>query len=171
MLKFLMRISILLALLFPGEAGERKRPEGDPIVVSPEALAELPPAPANKGRMFVALHSTLVGQGGMKRLNFSGALSIHNTSSRNPLLIEKIDYRDGAGQMVESYVTKPLALQPFASMQVLIAQDDVRGGTGASFIVDWSTADSAEEPVVEVTATAGTQSFSFLSQGRKLPRN
>lgn len=162
------------ALLIPAAAAERKLPERDPIVASPDALTTPPaPAPANKGRTFVALHSTLVGQGGMKYLNFSGALSIHNASAANLLVIEKIDYRDGAGRIVESYVTKPLALQPFASLQVLIAQDDVRGGTGASFVVDWAAADSAEEPVIEalMTATAGTQGFSFLSQGRRLPRN
>jgi len=108
----------------------------------------------------------------MKYLNFSGALSIHNTSASDPLVIEKIDYRDGAGHIVESYVTKPLALQPFASLQVLIAQDDVRGGTGASFTVDWAIAGNEEEPVIEalMTATAGTQGFSFLSQGRRLAR-
>ena len=154
-------------------AAERKSAERDPIIVAPEALTPTPTlTPANIGRTFVVLHSTLVGQGGMKYLNFSGALSIHNTSASNPLVIEKIDYRVGGGRIVESYLTKPLALQPFASLQVLIAQDDVRGGTGASFTVDWAIADNAEEPVIEalMTATAGTQGFSFLSQGRRLAR-
>lgn len=173
MRKQLFLISIFSAVLVPATATERKPPEHDPIVVSPEALTQPPtPTPANFGRTFVALHSTLVGQGGMKYLNFSGALSIHNVSASNPLVIEKIDYRDGAGRIVETYATKPLALQPFASLQVLIAQDDVRGGTGASFTVDWAIADSAEEPVIEalMTATAGTQGFSLLSQGRRIAR-
>lgn len=135
-------------------------------------MAPPAPLPANIGRTFVVLHSTLIGQGGVKYLNFAGALSIHNTSASNPLIIEKIDYRDGAGRIVESYVTVPLGLRPFASLQVVVARDDVRGGAGASFTIDWAAASSEEEPVIEalMTATSGTRGFSFLSQGRRVMR-
>ncbi|MFO1101892.1 MAG: DUF3124 domain-containing protein [Methylocystis sp.] len=148
-------------------------PAAQPVVVSPDATTS---APAEKlgvrGRSFIPLHSTLLGQGGVTRLNFSGALSIHNASATNVLAIEKIEYRNGAGQLIESYLSDPVYLKPYASLQVLIAQDDVRGGTGASFTVDWSTVDGADDPLIEaiMTAFTGPHSYAILSPGRRVSR-
>lgn len=144
-----------------------------PVVVSPDATATAPQEKlAVHGRTFIPLHSTLLGQGGVTRLNFSGALSIHNASATNVLAIEKIEYRNGAGQLIESYLNDPVYLRPYASLQVLIAQDDIRGGTGASFTVDWSTIEGADEPLIEaiMTAFTGPHSYAFLSPGRRVSR-
>lgn len=144
-----------------------------PVVVSPDATTSAPPEKlAIHGRSFIPLHSTLLGQGGVTRLNFSGALSIHNASWTNVLAIEKIEYRNGAGQLIESYLNDPVYLKPYASLQVLIAQDDVRGGTGASFTVDWSTVEGADEPLIEaiMTAFTGPHSYAILAPGRRVSR-
>jgi hypothetical protein len=87
-------------------------------------------------------------------------------------MVEKIDYRSGTGQLVESYLAEPVYLKPYASMQVVIAQDDVRAGVGASFTVDWSISPSADEPVIDalMASFVGTRSYSFLSPGRRVSR-
>lgn len=163
----------LAALLAAGAAQPRDREPLPSVMIDPEAAA---PAPGQKlpnlGRSFVVLHSTLVGQGGVTRLNFSGALSIHNASATHVLAVEKIDYRSGAGQIVESYVSEPIYLKPYGSVQVVIAQDDVRGGVGASFTVDWATPAGADEPEIEAVMASfvGTRSYSFLSPGRRVSR-
>lgn len=144
-----------------------------PVIVSPDAATSTPQEKlAVHGRTFIPLHSTLLGQGGVTRLNFSGALSIHNSSATNVLAVEKIEYRNGAGQLIESYLNDPVYLKPYASLQVLIAQDDVRGGTGASFTVDWSTAEGSDEPLIEaiMTAFTGPHSYAILSPGRRVSR-
>jgi hypothetical protein len=144
-----------------------------PVVVSADATTSAPREKlAVRGRTFIPLHSTLLGQGGVTRLNFSGALSIHNASATNVLAIEKIEYRNGSGQLIESYLSDPLYLKPYASLQVLIAQDDVRGGTGASFTVDWSTIEGSDEPLIEaiMTSFTGPHSYAILSPGRRVSR-
>ena len=42
------------------------------------------------------------------------------------------------GKPVQSYLKEPVALKPFATIEVFIPTTDVRGGTGANFIVDWA---------------------------------
>lgn len=149
-------------------------PSAQPVIVSPDATTS---APAEKlslrGRTLIPLHSTLIGQGGVTRLNFSGALSIHNASAKNVLAIEKIEYRSGSGQLIESYLNDPIYLKPYASLQVTIAQDDVRGGTGASFTVDWSTSEGSDEPLIEAVMTSytGPHSYAILSPGRRVSRS
>lgn len=162
-----------LALAPAGAAQARDREQASAIIVGTDATAPAPQQkPASLGRSFVPLHSTLMGQGGMTRLNFSGALSIHNSSATQTLMVEKIDYRSGAGQIVESYLVEPIYLKPYASMQIIIAQDDVRAGVGASFTVDWATQPGADEPLIEAVMASfvGTRGYSFLSPGRRVSR-
>lgn len=162
-----------LAALMVATAAQPRDRENPAVIVSPESLAPAPdPKPANLGRSFVSLHSTLMGQGGVTQLNLSGSLSIHNTSATTPLAVQKIDYRSGTGQIVESFLAEPVYLKPYASLQVVIAQADVRAGVGASFTVDWATPSSGDEPMVDAVMAgfAGTRSYSFITTGRRVSR-
>lgn len=143
------------------------------IIISPESVAPAPEhKPTNLGRTFVPLHSTLIGQGGVTRLNLSGSLSIHNASATDLLAVQKIDYRGGSGQIVESYLSEPIYLRPYASMQIVIAQDDVRAGVGASFTVDWATPPGGDEPAIDAVMAgfAGTRSYSFIATSHRVSR-
>lgn len=143
------------------------------VVVSPDATLAAPaPKPAVAGRTLVTAPSALVGQGGATRLNFSGALSIHNASAIHPLTIERIDYRNDSGALIEDYLDAPIILKPYASLQIVIAQDDMRGGPGASFTIDWATPQGADEPLVEafIASFIGTHSYSFTTASRRVAR-
>lgn len=168
-----LRIAALVlcgASAVPAQARDRERPA---VNIPPEAAATAPEQTLTaRGRTFVPLHSTLIGHGGVTRLNFSGTLSIHNASATNALAVDRVEYRSGSGQVVETYVSEPIYLKPYASMQIAIAQDDVRAGVGASFTVDWSTPAGGEEPAIEAAMASfvGTHSYSFLSPGRRVSR-
>ena len=143
------------------------------MFVSPESVAPVSKAsPAVRGRSFVPLHSTVIAGAGRTRLNFSGSLSIHNTSARHVLVIDAIEYRDAVGQLLQNYVPQPIGLRPFASVQIAIAQEDTRGGIGPSFVVDWSLPEATDEPAIEAVmiASHGTQGYSFVSPARRLIR-
>jgi hypothetical protein len=169
----LLALGAALAALFAADAVSSRDRDQSAVIVSPEATAPAPEQKlSNLGRSFVPLHSTLIGQGGVTRLNFSATLSIHNASATHVLAVQQIDYRSGSGQLVESYLPAPIYLKPYASLQVIIAQDDVRAGVGASFTVDWGAAAGADEPVVDalMASFVGTRSYSFLSPGRRVSR-
>ena len=75
---------------------------------------------------------------GKLRADFSVTLSVHNASETRPLVLKRIAYFDTVGKMVESYLKAPVALKPFSTVEVFIPATDVRGGTGANFVVDWA---------------------------------
>lgn len=104
----------------------------DGLFMNSEATAPIPAGlPAVRGRSFVPLHSTVIAGGGATRLNFSGSLSIHNTSAKHVLIIDAIEYRDASGRLVENYARGKIGLRPFASIQAPIAQEDTRGASGS----------------------------------------
>jgi hypothetical protein len=120
------------------------------------------------GGFYVPAYSSVAMSQGKLRVDFSVTLSVHNASESQPLVVRRIAYFDTAGKMVESYLKSPVALKPLATVSIAIPTDDVRGGTGANFIVDWAATGEIAEPVVEALMVGGVANahYAFISQGR-----
>jgi hypothetical protein len=125
---------------------------------------------AVSGAFYVPVYSSVAMSQGKLRADFSVTLSVHNASETRPLVLKRIAYFDTSGKMVESYLTAPIALKPFATVEVFVATTDVRGGTGANFVVDWASAGEIAEPAVEALMVGGVGSghYAFISQGRPI---
>jgi hypothetical protein len=131
--------------------------------VPPESLAV-------SGAFYVPVYSSVSMSKGKLRADFSVTLTVHNASETSPLVLNRIAYFDTSGKMVESYLKAPVALKPFSSVEVFIATTDVRGGTGANFVVDWAATSEIAEPAVEALMIGGVGSghYAFISQGRPI---
>jgi len=135
------------------------------------SLAPMPTDPLSvSGSFYVPAYSSVAVNPGRARADFSVTLTIHNASETKPLVVRRIAYFNTAGGLVESYLKAPVALKPFASVEVFIAAADVRGGTGANFIVDWAATGEIAEPVVEALMMGAFASgqYAFISQGRPI---
>jgi hypothetical protein len=124
--------------------------------------------PTVAGGFYVPAYSSVAMSQGRLRVDFSVTLSVHNASETQPLVLRRIAYFDTAGKMVESYLKSPVALKPLATVSIFIPTDDVRGGTGANFVVDWASAGEIAEPVVEalMVGSIANAHYAFISQGR-----
>ncbi|QQO36194.1 DUF3124 domain-containing protein [Bradyrhizobium diazoefficiens] len=123
---------------------------------------------AVSGGFYVPAYSSVAMSRGKLRVDFSVTLSVHNASESQPLVVRRIAYFDTAGKQVESYLKAPVAVKPLATISIFIPTDDVRGGTGANFIVDWAATGEIAEPVVEALMVGGVANahYAFISQGR-----
>jgi hypothetical protein len=122
------------------------------------------------GAFYIPVYSSVSMSQGKLRADFSVTLSIHNASETRPLVLRRIAYFDTGGKMVESYLKAPVALKPFATIEVFVPTTDVRGGTGANFVVDWAATAEIAEPVVEALMVGGLGSghYAFITQGRSI---
>ena len=120
------------------------------------------------GGFYVPAYSSVAMSQGKLRVDFSVTLSVHNASETQALVVKQIAYFDTAGKQVESYLKAPVAIKPLATISIFIPTDDVRGGTGANFIVDWAATSEITEPVVEALMVGGVANahYAFISQGR-----
>jgi hypothetical protein len=135
------------------------------------SLAPVPAGPlAVSGAFYVPVYSSVSMAQGKLRADFSVTLSVHNASETRPLVLKRIAYFDTSGKMVESYLKAPIALKPFSTIEVFIPTSDVRGGTGANFVVDWAAAGEIAEPAVEALMVGGVGAghYAFISQGRPI---
>jgi hypothetical protein len=135
------------------------------------SLTAVPSGPlAASGAFYVPVYSSVSMSQGKLKADFSVTLSIHNASETSPLVVKRIAYFDTSGKMVESYLKAPIALKPFATVEVFIATTDTRGGTGANFVVDWAATGEITEPAVEalMIGSVGPGHYAFISQGRPI---
>lgn len=125
---------------------------------------------AVSGSFYVPVYSSVSMSAGRLRGDFSVTLSVHNASETKPLVLKRVAYFDTSGKMVESYLKAPVALKPFSTIEVFIAATDVRGGTGANFVVDWAATSEIAEPAVEalMVGSVGPGHYAFISQGRPI---
>ncbi len=134
-----------------------------------DSLTAMPPESLNiSGSFYVPVYSSVSMSQGKMRADFSVTLSIHNASETRPLVLWRIAYFDTTGKLVESYLKAPVALKPFSTIEVFVPTGDIRGGTGANFVVDWAATGEIAEPVIEalMVGSLGAGHYAFTTQGR-----
>ena len=159
---FLLCLVALYAPVASGQtAGIEQTFSGSLTAVPSENLAV-------SGAFYVPVYSSVAMN--KLRADFSVTLSIHNASETRPLVLRRIAYFDTGGKMVENHLKAPVALKPFSTVEVFVPANDIRGGTGANFVVDWAATGEIAEPVVEALMFGGIGSghYAFVSQGRPI---
>jgi len=138
------------------------------------STAQAEPERARGQTLYVPVYSHIyyggAGYGGKRQFFLAVTVSLRNTDLQQSLTITSARYYDTEGQLLQEYVTQPLRLGPLVSTSLFIEQQDVRGGSGANFIVEWHAETSVQVPLVEAVmiGTAGTQGLAFTSPSRVL---
>jgi hypothetical protein len=138
----------------------------DPVHLFQASLAETYPADTQVRRtVYVPAYPAIRIMSGRSRIDLATTLSIHNVSQDKPLLLEGIDYHNTEGELIQSYLEEPVALRPRGTIEMFVADEDRRGGTGANFVVDWAADGPISEPVIEAVmiGTQGNATYSFLT--------
>ena len=103
------------------------------------------------------------------RLDFTGTLSIRNTSETDEIRITRVHYFNSSGKLVKECLgSEHSILSPLATTEFGITRQDDSGGFGANFIVEWVSEKPVSDPVIEaiMIANLGTHSYNFTSYGR-----
>ena len=131
------------------------------------ATEQLPPLVTGQV-IYVPIYSEIYDFDQRRTFQLTATLSLRNTDKTNPIFIELINYYNSGGEKISRYLNQPMQLNPLASTEIVVAQDDKTGGAGANFFVEWRAANQVSEPVVEavMTSTRSQRGMSFVSQGR-----
>lgn len=158
--------------LLAAAAGSVQAADVAPGVGPAEALTALPDRGAltTRGAIYVPAYSSVLVDRGQARIDFSVTLCIHNASDEKPLVVERIAYYGATGTLVQDYLTAPVAVRPFGTLEVQVPIRDTRAGTSANFVVDWAAMGPIAEPVMEalILGAEGTRGYSFVGQGRPI---
>ena len=123
--------------------------------------------------IYVPIYSYIYHYNSRKQvINLSSTLSIRNTDFTNPIIITSVRYYDTNGKLVRQYLDKPVQLNSLASIDFFVEADDLTGGLGANFIVEWVAEKEVFEPLIEAVTvgTESSQGISFVSPGKVIKR-
>jgi hypothetical protein len=118
--------------------------------------------------LYVPIYSSVFHHQSALNYKLTATLSIHNIDLDNSIKLIKADYYDTNGNFVQAYLEDTLVLSPLQVAQIVIQEEDERGGTGANFIVEWVSETNVNSPIVEAVmiSARGQQGISFISPGR-----
>lgn len=119
--------------------------------------------------LFVPVYSSVYHQSN-EIFDLAATLSIHNTDLSSSIKLLKINYYNTKGKMVKSFSDGDLKLNPLESIQFIIKETDISGGTAPKFIIQWISDTNVTKPVVEAVmiSTSSQQGISFKTESRVL---
>ncbi len=125
----------------------------------------------SKGQtLYVPVYSNIFSAPKKIPFNLATILSIRNTDMSSSINVLAADYYDTRGKLVRRYIQKQMTLAPLESTEIYIPENDTSGGTGANFIVRWSSQKEVNTPIIEsvMIGMKSGQGISFVSPGREI---
>ena len=122
------------------------------------------------GKSYLSIYSQIYSLSQHKKYNLTVMASLRNTSEKDTIYLFKADYYDTHGKLIKTYLKKPVYMLPMETLDIVIKEADISGGTGSNFIFDWQTPKACPEPIFEavMSSTVGSQGLSFTIQGKRI---
>ena len=126
-----------------------------------------------KNVVYVPIYSHMYMVNGTRPTNFAATLSIRSTDFSDSIYVTKVDYYNSKGEIIKKYIDKVLLLKPMHSSEFIVEENDIEGGAGAYFIINWSALKPVNEPLIQAVmlSTASSLGFSFKTEGIKLNKH
>jgi hypothetical protein len=118
--------------------------------------------------IYVPIYSHIYSGVKARPFDLAATLSIRNTNLKSSLTLISVRYYDSEGKLVKDYLDSPTTLGALASTRYTITEDDKAGGSGANFIVIWTSKQKINPPIIEgvMIGTHSGQGISFVSRGQ-----
>jgi len=121
----------------------------------------------SKGSSYLPVYSEIYQRNKNFTFNLTATVSIRNISLTDSIYLYKADYYNTHGDLIHSYLKDPVYIKPMETIEIVVDEDDEKGGTGANFIFDWAKKKDKLDPFFEAVmiSTSGQQGLSFTTQG------
>lgn len=122
------------------------------------------------GKSYLSIYSQIYSLSQHKKYNLTAMVSLRNTSETDTIYLFKANYYDSHGKLLKAYIKNPVYLVPMETLDIVIEEADVSGGTGSNFIFDWKTPTDSPEPIFEavMSSTLGKQGLSFTTEAKRI---
>ena len=161
---------LLLSLFLLTGCDKPSAQEGVRLLPPPTSVSQRPASTTSVGQtLYVPCYSHVYLQDG-RSYELSITLSLRNTSQTKNLVVQSVEYYDSAGKLLKSYSDHETVLGPLATAEYFVEEGDASGGSGANFLVTWSSEsdEPIQEPVIQalMVGTSGHIGVSFLTDAK-----
>ncbi len=162
-------ILALTSVLFSCEK-QKEISSYDPVNWSERTTNISPADSLEKGTSYLSVYSEIYSQTEHRTHNLTSTVSMRNVDNKDTLFVENAEYFNTHGEPIRIYFEDPIYIAPLETVEIVVDENDMEGGTGANFIFNWAKKRSAPEPLFEAVmiSTSGQQGLSFTSKGVRI---
>lgn len=122
------------------------------------------------GKSYLSVYAQMYSFTQNQKYNLTGMVSLRNVSEKDTIYICRADYYNTEGLNVRTYFDFPIFVLPMETLEIVIAQLDVEGGTGSNFLFEWKIPVNCPEPLFEgvMNSMLGTQGISFTTHAKRI---
>lgn len=171
MLNKISSVFLIVCLFLYSCAPEKKEQKPIPILDWSDKTTTIKQTDSLRhGTSYLSVYSQIYSYTAHTSLDLTATVSIRNTSVTDSVYLLKANYYDTEGNAIQSYINEPISLKSMETLEIVIAEFDKKGGTGANFIFEWATKPSTSEPIFEAVmiSTYGQQGLSFMTHGKRI---
>ncbi|MFT7072932.1 DUF3124 domain-containing protein [Patiriisocius sp. Uisw_017] len=119
--------------------------------------------------VYIPIYSDIYCRTRNFKVLLTATLSIRNTSRTEELYVKEVGYYDSAGNFIRNYVEKPIYLNTLETIDFVIDEEDLSGGSGAKFLVTWGSK-KPTRPIIQAVMLGhiGQQGVTFTTQGETI---
>ena len=119
------------------------------------------------GKTYLSVYPQIYSRNEDRTEDLTATVSLRNVSTKDSVYLLKAGYFHTSGKPVRTYFEKPIYLAPLETVEIILADNDNAGGSGANFIFDWKIKPHTPEPLFEcvMLSTSGGQGISFTTKG------
>lgn len=128
-----------------------------------------PPGSWITGQTYLPVYSHVYHADDNRPFYLTATVSIRNVSDEI-VHLTSADYYDTEGRLVQEYLEAPVPLGALETLQIVILESDVRGGSGAKLVFGWAVPDELSAPIFDavMVSTRGQQGLSFSTSGVRI---
>ena len=122
------------------------------------------------GKTYLPVYSHIYLIHEHKTFDLTITISIRNVSMTDSVHILKADYYNTVGINVRRYLKDPIFLKPLETVEIVIEDRDMEGGSGANFIFDWAMENDKNPPLFEsvMISPYEQQGLAFSTRGVRI---
>lgn len=123
-----------------------------------------------KGTTYLSVYSEIYSQTEHRTHGLTATVSMRNVNEADTVFIDHADYFNTHGELIRSYFKRPIYIAPMETVEIVIDEEDLEGGTGANFLFKWQIPSGIHPPLFEgvMISSSGQQGLSFTTQGKQL---
>ncbi len=123
-----------------------------------------------QGKTYLPVYSHIYHIHEHKTFDLTITISIRNVSMTDSVYILKADYYNTVGINVRQYLKDPVFLKPLETVEIIIEDRDMEGGSGANFIFDWAMENDKNPPLFEAVMISPyeQEGLAFTTRGVRI---
>ena len=163
-------VGILVVLLFASCSEDKEISSVDPVNWNKRTVQLNQAYSLVHGQTYLSVYSQIYSQTEHSRHDLTVTVSMKNMNTSDTVYISKAQYFDTKGKLIRTYFENPIFIAPMETVEIIIDEDDRKGGTGANFLFEWQVQEGVIEPYFEgiMISTTGQQGLSFTTQGKRV---